>query len=41
MSKKDKKDKKKNADGSNKHDKFNGEPSLGNPQGVSSIPLEL
>lgn len=41
MSKKITKDKKKNADGSNKRDKFNGEPSLGNPQGVSSIPLEL
>ena len=41
MSKKNKKDKKKNADGSNKHDKVNGQPSLGNPQGVSSIPFEL
>jgi polyphosphate kinase len=41
MSKKNKKDKKKNADGSNKHDKVKGQPSLGNPQGVSSIPLEL
>ena len=41
MTKKNKKDKKKNADGSNKHDKVKGQPSLGNPQGVSSIPLEL
>jgi polyphosphate kinase 2 len=40
MSKKSKKDKK-NADGSNKQDESDGEPSLGNPQGVSSIPLEL
>jgi polyphosphate kinase 2 len=41
MSKKTKKDKTKNADGSNKRDKFNAEPSLENPQGVSSIPLEV
>ena len=41
MSKKNKKDKKKNADGSNKHDKVNGQSSLENPQGASSIPPEL
>ena len=41
MSKKNKKDKKKNADGSNKPDKVNGQSSLENPQGASSIPSEL
>jgi polyphosphate kinase len=41
MSKKNKKDKKKNADGSSKHGKVNGQSSLENPQGASSIPPEL
>ncbi|MCI0549584.1 MAG: polyphosphate kinase 2 [Anaerolineae bacterium] len=46
MSKKNKKEKKKDkkrksADGSNKHEKVNGQSSLGNPHGVSSISSEL
>src|SRR4030095_12415824 len=41
MSKKNKKDEKKNsADGSNKHDKVNGQSSLGNPKTVSLVPPE-
>jgi len=41
MPKKNKKDKKKHADGSNEHGKVNGQSGLGNPNEVRSVPLEF